>query len=580
MRALLLHPEDSPRRGPWLRQRWDLVVDLGKSSGFSRQQWKDLYQCPLLGIDIFRKGIDDVRRLGQILTAGEGQLVDEEGIDWWDLSLRLGSEMLALLPLQRIAVELPPHAELWATRADWQVGVLGRLCRSDIQVFGSGRVARVAAQVGHYSGVLRRFSSSQIQQIFLDKYDSSYRWRSRFANRPRPCGMSVVLLPSAYVNVSRMAAAYANLLPDQPFLLVAARASARQFDAPKNVQVRELAAYVNPDFPARELDSLFRRWTKLLADLQTVPELRLMTEAGILQSFPAWLRDGVAVRNAWREVLEREPVCGILCGDDSNMTTRLPVLLGSKRGIATTDFHHGAFDGRYLLKKLASDLYLTKGEMERDYLSRVCGLPAEKLMIAAPRPPRGRMRTDAQKRDHLAAVFFSEPYELAEMRPEEVYREIVPPLANLAREHGRSLIIKLHPFESRLQRTGIVRNILSQELAKFVTVIEGPLTAELMSRAWFGVTVESTAVIDCFEHGVNCFLCAWLTHSPYGYLEQYSHFRAGEILNGVSEFEQIPAHLDCIHDRARPALSEIADPAKLQEWLTSRPQTLRGARSA
>src|SRR3974390_1342513 len=37
MRVLLLHPDDSPRQGPWSRQRWDLIVDLGKSSTFSQE---------------------------------------------------------------------------------------------------------------------------------------------------------------------------------------------------------------------------------------------------------------------------------------------------------------------------------------------------------------------------------------------------------------------------------------------------------------------------------------------------------------------------------------------------------------
>src|SRR5271165_1423768 len=365
MRVLLLHPEDSPRRGLWSGQRWDLVVDLGKSSRFSEQEWEEICRCPILRSDVLREGVSDAKRVREILAAGEGQLIDEEGIDWWDLNLRFVPEVLSVLTLQRVAAELSAQAELWSTREGWRIAVLRTLYNSSVRIFGSGRISRSTAKAQHYSRVLRRFSSAQIKEIFLDKYDSSYRWRSRFASKPQPCAQPVVLLPSAYVNVSRMAAAYARLLPEQPFLLIAARQSARQFAAPQNVQVRDLAAYATPSFPEREAQSLLARWTKLVADLQSSPELRLLTQAGLVLAFPGWLRDGLGARNAWREVLEREPVSGVLCGDDSNMTTRIPVLLAARREIPTADFHHGAFDGRYLLKKLASDIYLTKSEMER-----------------------------------------------------------------------------------------------------------------------------------------------------------------------------------------------------------------------
>ena len=69
----------------------------------------------------------------------------------------------------------------------------------------------------------------------------------------------------------------------------------------------------------------------------------------------------------------------VMCGDDSNPSTRLPVMLGRQQSIPTLDFHHGAMDGRFILKQLSSDLYLAKGEMERDYLLKICGLPADRV---------------------------------------------------------------------------------------------------------------------------------------------------------------------------------------------------------
>ncbi len=40
MRVLFVHPEDSPAEGPWSQERWDLIVDLGKSSLFSAEAWR------------------------------------------------------------------------------------------------------------------------------------------------------------------------------------------------------------------------------------------------------------------------------------------------------------------------------------------------------------------------------------------------------------------------------------------------------------------------------------------------------------------------------------------------------------
>ena len=179
-----------------------------------------------------------------------------------------------------------------------------------------------------------------------------------------------------------------------------------------------------------------------------------------------------------------------------------------------------------------------------------------------------------------AAILFSEPYEVAGMRPEEVYREILPPLCGLAREAGRSVIVKLHPFESLAQRKRIVRNLLSPDDQKLVSVIDGPLTTELMTRAWFGLTVESTTVIDCLQNGVCCFLCGWLSLSPYEYGKQYARFGVGEVLNDAADLKDIPSRLEKF--RSQPAshldLSPTVDPAQLLRWLTpSKPVEVRSA---
>lgn len=573
MRILLVHPEDSPRAGPWARQSWDLIVDLGGSSRFSKEMWAQQYGCPVLRADSFRHTIDDAKLVRQFLSAGRGFLIDEEGIDWWDInSLRIVLEALTVLALGRVSAEISPSDELWATRPGWPANVVAAWLGCSFRSFRESLPVRSAARAVHYASLLRYFSAAQIFEIFLDKYDSGYRGRSRFTLKPKRCIDPVVLLPSAYGNVSRMAAAYSRLLPQQSFLLVATRRSARQFVRPANVEVRDLAAYARADAPSAEIAFLLKHWFDLKASLVSSQEIRVLSQTGILDSFPDWLRAGVRMRTAWRQVLEHEPVCGVLCGDDSNPYTRLPVLLAARRKIPTVDFHHGAFDGRYLLKDLPCDVYLAKNEMERDYLVRVCGLTEERIEIGAPQQyehPGNEPRPGGRP----SAIFFSEPYEIAGIRADEVYREILPALSRVAGGIGRDVIVKLHPFESLSQREQMIANILTPEERKRVILQEGPLTPELLSRAAFGLTVESTTVMDCLQSGVCCFLCGWLASSPYGYAQQYARFGVGEVLQNVDQLEEIPGRLADFHSRRPtvPSLSDPVDPGMLRQWLAAGP---------
>ena len=586
MRVLLLHPGDSPRRGPWSGQRWDLIVDLGKSSAYSEAAWGELTRCPLLRSDSYRHGVEDVKLVRQTLAAGRGRLLDDEGIDWWDLtSLLIAPEIADTVVLRSVAAEIGPSAKLWATRSGWPANALGFLLRRPLQTFSGGPLTRLAAPATRYANLFRRFSAAQIKEIFLDKYDSSYAWRSRFASRGATSSDAVVLIPSAYENVSRMAASYARLLPDQSFLLVATRQSARKFDPPANVRIHDLAAYAKSESNLPEINSILDRWRGLRAELCARPEFAMLSQAGVLDAFPGWFGDGLRARDAWREVLAREPVCGVLCGDDSNRYTRLPVLLAARRRIPTVDFHHGALDGRYLLKDLPCDLYLAKNEMERDYLLRVCGLPSGKVVIGAPStiPVDREAHKDPPSQASVtrrSLILFSEPYESAGMRAEEVYRELLPPLCRMAREHQRGVVIKLHPFESPAERKRMVRALLSPEDCEVVTILDGPLSDQLLSQAWCGVTVESTTVLDCLKRGIPCFLCQWLAFSPFEYVQQYARFGVGGILRNVQEVPEIPIRLPEVQDAAaqQQSLWKAVDPKILRHGLTSAPAAGAGVR--
>ena len=567
MKALLLHPEDSPRRGPWTEQRWDLVVDLGNSSESDARIWELELGSPVVRLESFRRCIEDPRAVGQILRSGRGHLLDREGLDWWELtSLLVHAELETVLALQRLAPTLSAVTEVHATRQGWTMDALELLLGRKIAAYSRRDQSSPVGRLGHYSRLLRRFSFGQLAEIVLDKHDPDYRWRARLSSQRRGAGGPLILLPSAYTSVSRMAAEYAHRVPELQFLLVYTRRSGKQFVRPANVSLASLAAYGGGVQSRSELAEIHRNWVSLRTELERRPEIELLSRVGGLQRFEGWFSDGLAVRDAWLEVFRRESLQGVLCGDDSNWYTRLPVELGRKRGLPTIDFHHGAFDGRFLLKDLPSDMYLAKSEMELDYLTRVCAMTKERIIIGGPNPTnvsasRRRPRTGT------AIVFFSEPYQALGGRVEEVYRELLPPLAALAADYGGRLVIKLHPFESVPDRESVVRQVLSAKQQTLTEVRGGPLTERLLEEAWFGITVESTTVIECTMRGVPCFIAGWIASSRYGYVQQYSAFGIGELLHSAEQLAAIPSLLEqeCA-STPQGGLWQTIDPAKLR-WL-------------
>src|SRR5215813_4506871 len=128
MRVLLLHPEDSPLNGPWAGQKWDLIIDLGRSSPFTGETWSTQCGCKVMRSDLYNRGISDVRSLRQFFSIGKGHLIDEAGIDWWDLLfLLVASEALTALTFIRLANQIDSRAELWTTRTVWPASALAIL---------------------------------------------------------------------------------------------------------------------------------------------------------------------------------------------------------------------------------------------------------------------------------------------------------------------------------------------------------------------------------------------------------------------------------------------------------------------
>jgi len=538
MRILLLHPDDSLENGP-CQQKWDQVIDLGKGGcDFYRRSTLQL-GCQVIPLDSLRIGVEDFQWVREIFESGRNRLLDAEGLDWWELTAIFFHQQIELLGvLRRFAENLKSSDELYITRPGFYADALRFLLRDRLQVLSSRIESNRSAL--RYVRSAARFPIAQLAEILWDKYDSNYFLRRRFTGGRKPSRNPVVLLPSAYVNVSRMAIAYARTVPKMDFLLVATRRSGWLAEPSANVAVAKLASYAKYETSTRrEYDDLSIQWRHVRTDLESIPEIGMLGRLGLLDSFPKLLRQGLAIRDAWRRVLETEPVKAVLCADDSNPYTHIPVLLARNRGIPAIACHHGALDGAHLFKRSHADVILAKGKMEQDYLVRVCGVPNVNVEIGAP----ADWSPTCVRRDGDSApfiTFFSEPYEVASARTDEFYRDLLPRLADLALKAGRKLVVKLHPFESRRERQRLINRILTAEQQQIATVVSGALSEDLLQRTWAGITVLSTAASECAVRGIPSFLCGWLEYSHYGYIEQFERFGVGQVLRSPVEIAEIP----------------------------------------
>jgi len=224
-----------------------------------------------------------------------------------------------------------------------------------------------------------------------------------------------------------------------------------------------------------------------------------------------------------------------------------------------------------MLKALPCDVYLAKNEVERDYLVRICGLPEQRIVIGAPSAGSTGVNGWRRGEEGDSAIFFSEPYEAAGMRGDEVYRDLLPILRRLVRENRRQgVIVKLHPFESFSQRERMIADIARPEDRALIRVVGGRITDALMRKAWFGITVQSTTAMDCVARGIRCFLCGWLRLTSYGYLEQFAHFGIGEVLESPQEVASIAERMGKVPPPpGSGAVFHEIDPQNLKRYLTA-----------
>lgn len=224
MRVLLIDPHDTADAGAWAGQRWDRIVDLGMGGKNTYARWTSQFQCPVTTLDSLRNGFDTFRRVRELLGAGCGRLIDQHGLDWWEImSLLLHGELEALILLQRWVQTVGSGDEVWVSRPGLHASLLHCLHPS-AKVFPLRRGAQRGG-LGHYVRVSNQLSTSQLIDVFWDKYDSGYQFRARLTRRRSPSARPVVVLPTAYINVSRTGIAYANTFPEESFSGVSATAS-------------------------------------------------------------------------------------------------------------------------------------------------------------------------------------------------------------------------------------------------------------------------------------------------------------------------------------------------------------------
>jgi hypothetical protein len=569
MKVLLLHPEDQlPRRDP--PAKWDLMVDFGRAPVSTYEEWTRQAGCRVISIYDLAREVDDLYQTKDLLKVGMGRLIDRLGIDWWDvLSLEIAAQLQQLMLVHRLGKDLPSNCELYATRPFSQATALQRICGGPLISLESG-VNPVLRHFRHYSEAFSKLSVPQVIQVLQDKFDPKHELRRRFAPREQSAGSPVILLPSAYISVSRTAVSYAALLPDIQFLLVCARRNGELRSLPPNVRIVSLDSYF-ASVDESEIAELLPSWVILRNQLiRTAAEFESADTVGVLGRMPALIRWGMALRTAWSRVFESENIAGCLCADDSNPYSRIPLILSRKNEVPALACHHGAIDAWMSVKTQHADFYLAKSEMERDYLVRTCRVAPQQIISNAPATssPSSIATTDSAL-DRPWLVFFTEAYHTAAWRADEVYRELLPRLSELANACGLELVFKLHPFESVEAHRRMLRRHMSRSEAAQIRVIAGAPSPELWRNTRFALTGQSTIAIDCTLRGIPVFLCAWLRDPFTGYVRQYARFGIGQILNSAEQITDIPRLLEAppAAPSAKNKLRQSIQPEMLREML-------------
>src|ERR1039458_1411414 len=243
MRVLLLHPDDN-FHGSWTRQHWDSVIDLGRAPKSFYDERSAALGCPVFSVFDLAVEIEDMQIWRHLLELGMGRVVDGFGIDWWDvISVLLQPEMQDVRLVLRLAEKLRGCGALGVTRPSVTAEALRLRLGIPLQVFHRGLQRRLVRGVLRRGRAVANLNFEQLRQVVYDKYDPHYVWRRKLAPVQSSKSQSepLVLLPTAYSNVTRTAFSYCRILPERKFLLVLARESAAVSPVPANVETVGLA---------------------------------------------------------------------------------------------------------------------------------------------------------------------------------------------------------------------------------------------------------------------------------------------------------------------------------------------------
>jgi len=557
MKILLLHWEDDLTSAPSMS--WDLVVDLGRAPRSTYQRWKQRVGCEVLSLYDFAKEVEDLYELRELLQLGSGQLIDGQGIDWWDaLSLDLVPDFQQIMLAERLFARLGASCELWASRPNSTASALAMMMAVRLQIPSEAQAWR--RQASHYRRVFASLDKTQIAQVLEDKLRLN-RFAGVFSRNRDFSRKPVILLPTAYVNGSRTAVEFAKRLPAQEFLLVYTRSSGKLRSVPDNVLLAPLPIHYSA-LDESKLSELLNQW-QILKERLTRQAIGFAAAdaAGVFDVIPQLLRSGIEHRNAWQQVFDRAPVMGCLCTDASNAATRICLDIAKARNVPAVACHHGALNFFMALQTPPADFYLVKSELEHDYLRQVCHLPEEKIVDAdLGAEPASRPRNRLANRTWL--VFFSEPYRTSYWRMDEVYDELLPALFALARRLGIKLVLKIHPFESMKDHRSRLRRYLPEH-AREIQVIAGPPIPDLWQKTCLALTVQSTTALEAAALGIPVFLCSWLRDPHSGYLAQFEKFGVGHVLESVEQIADVPVLL--ARQEENPSRHRVSRPMNRKE---------------
>ena len=111
-----------------------------------------------------RNGFHDFSHIRSLLGAGCGRLVDNYGLDWWEiLSLLLTEQLESVILLQRLAETISAD-EVYISRPGFQANVLRNLLPDHLQILPVRHNDQSSAR--HYIRLARKLSVSQIADVF------------------------------------------------------------------------------------------------------------------------------------------------------------------------------------------------------------------------------------------------------------------------------------------------------------------------------------------------------------------------------------------------------------------------------